>query len=173
MKAHNTTWCAIISAATALALFWPLAEHRAESFLSQVCFFFRATFLRAACVEKHCPLSAAFDYLHEIWLGWVGMVGIGCRQGHISRAGQAYREGFYSSLDKWPFGLSCCISGRDVILVLGSVTVYCITVSTEEAALCPCNISGASAEGQGQYHIILLWWYETLCHLRFWIFIIF
>lgn len=91
------------------------------------------------------------------------MVRIGCKQGHISRAGQAYREGFYSSLDKWPFGLSCCISGRHVILVLGNVTVYCITVSTEEAALClcnvelSCNISGTSAEGQGQYNIILLW----------------
>ena len=131
MKAHNTTWCAIIPAATALALFWPPAEHRAESF--HRCGFFRATFLRAACMEKHCPLSTAFDYLHEIWLGWVHMVRIGCKQCHISRAGQEYREGLYSSLDKWPFGLSCCISGRHVILVLGNVTVYCITVSTEEA----------------------------------------
>ena len=44
---------------TVLAVFWPLAVHRAESFLfSAPPFQDRRS---AACVEKQCPLSMAFD----------------------------------------------------------------------------------------------------------------
>lgn len=35
-----------------------------------------------------------------------------------------HTEGFSSRLDEWPFGLSCCISGRNVISGLGNM-IYC------------------------------------------------
>lgn len=70
MKTHNTPGYFIISAASALTLFWPAALRRVESFLSQVRFsmpFFQARGL-AAGMEKNCPLpdGSWFNYLqHE------------------------------------------------------------------------------------------------------------
>lgn len=63
MKAHNTPWYVIISAATVLTRYWPLALRRVESFLSQVQFSMPPFqgWGSAACVERHCHLSVAFD----------------------------------------------------------------------------------------------------------------
>lgn len=61
MKAHNTPWYVIIAAAAVLTLFWLLAVCRVESFLSQVWCLVPPFQGSAAYVEKHCPLSTAFD----------------------------------------------------------------------------------------------------------------
>lgn len=64
MKAHNTLCYVIISAATVLTLFWPLAICRVESFLFAVPPFQGVEL--AVYVETNCPLSLAFDKILHI-----------------------------------------------------------------------------------------------------------